>query len=288
MAIERKFIADNIRKLEVKEFLKKELARSGCGEIDIQRTPLGTRVVVLAQKPGLVIGKRGGAIRKLTNVLGKKYEIDNPQVEVNELDVPELNAQVMAESLASMLERGLHFRRAAYMTLRKIMEAGARGAQIIISGKITGERAKSVKFSDGYLKHCGEPARIYVRDASVQASLKPGIIGVRVKLMPPGVSLPDELEPTGLEAKVGVEGAPVKEEIEALAEVIEGEIPADEKEALKLKKLKPEKIKRKAAKKKKEEPTAEEKKSEAIEAEPKKEASEEPAPAVVKEETKEG
>lgn len=265
MAIERKFIADNIRKLEVKEFLKKELDRSGCGEIDIQRTPLGTRVVVLAQRPGLVIGRKGATIRKLTNVLAKKYEIDNPQIEVNELDVPELNPHVMAESIVSMLERGLHFRRAAYTTLRKIMEAGARGAQIVISGKITGERAKSVKFTDGYLKHCGEPARIFVREATAQAAPKPGIIGVKVKIMPPGVRLPDELELIGEEAEQRrIAALPVKEEIAELVEHIEGEIPVGEEDAPKVKKLKPEKVKRKAAKKKGE-PEAEKPAPQAVE-----------------------
>jgi len=161
VAIERKFIADNIRKLEVKEYLRKELDRAGCGEIDLQRTPLGTRVIINAQRPGIVIGRKGASIRKLTAVLKTKYEIDNPQLEVNELEFAELNAQVMAKNIASSLERGIHFR--TYTTLRNIMNAGARGAEIQISGKLTGERAKSLKFTDGFLKHCGEPAIEHVR-----------------------------------------------------------------------------------------------------------------------------
>ncbi len=128
MAIERKFIADNFRKLEVKEFLEKGLDRAGCGEIDIQRTPQGTRVIVYAQRPGLVIGRKGGSIRKSTNILKTNYHIDNPQIEVNELEISELNAKVMAKSITSAIERGIHFRRAAYTALRRIMEAGARGA----------------------------------------------------------------------------------------------------------------------------------------------------------------
>lgn len=248
MAIERKFISDNIKKLQVKEYLKTELERAGCGEIDIQRTPLGTRVIVHAQRPGLVIGKKGMSIKKLTDVLDKEFKIENPQVEVSELGVPELNAQIMAESIASALERGIHFRRAAYTTLRRIMEAGARGAQIEISGKLTGERAKSVKFMDGYLKHCGEPAILYVKKGYARAAPKPGIIGVKVKIMPPGIKLPDDIEFIEVEAK-GEEKKPVPEKLEELVEVIEEELEAIDEETVKVpKKIKVEKVKRKKKK----------------------------------------
>jgi small subunit ribosomal protein S3 len=248
LAIERSFIQENIRKFEVKEFLKKELERSGCGEIDIQRTPLGTRVIVYAQRPGLVIGRKGTSIRKLTNILKRKYGIDNPQIEVNELDVPELNPTVMAKSIASAIERGIHFRRAAYTTLRRIMEAGARGAEIEISGKLTGERAKSVKFVDGYIKHCGDPAILYTKEGQAQAMPKPGVIGVKVKIMPPGVKLPDEIEFIGEKEEVTVKAKQAKKEIEELVEGIEEEL--GEEEAPK-KKIKPEKVKRRRSKKKK-------------------------------------
>jgi len=246
VAIERSFIQENIRKFEVKEFLKEELEKAGCGEIDIQRTPLGTRVIIYAQRPGLVIGRKGASIRKLTNILKRKYKIDNPQIEVNELEIPELNPTVMAKNLASAIERGIHFRRAAYTTLRRIMDAGARGAEIEISGKLTGERAKSLKFVDGYIKHCGEPAFLYTREGQAQAAPKPGIIGVKVKIMPPGVKLPDEIEFLGKEEEeVKVKSA--KEEIEELVEEIESEL--GEEEAPK-KKIKLEKFKRKKVKKK--------------------------------------
>ncbi|RLG56601.1 MAG: 30S ribosomal protein S3, partial [Candidatus Hydrothermarchaeota archaeon] len=127
MAVERKFIQDNFKKLAVREYLQKELDRAGCGEIDIQRTPLGTRVIIKAQKPGLVIGRKGASIRNLTNILRKEFGLDNPQLEVYEIETPELNPYVMAKTIASALERGVHFRRAAYTALRRIMDAGARG-----------------------------------------------------------------------------------------------------------------------------------------------------------------
>lgn len=255
MAVERKFVSDNIRKMRVKEFLKKELEKAGCGEIDVQRTPLGTRVILKAQRPGLVIGRKGASIRKLTNILKTEHDLDNPQIEVDELEVPELNAQVMAESIASALERGVHFRRAAYTTLRRIMEAGARGAEIQISGKLTGERSKTVKFLDGYLKHCGEPALRFVRKGFAKASPKPGILGVKVKIMPPGVTLPDEIIFIEEEEKAkAMKKAKAGEEIEELVEDMEEELAGiEEGEVPKSKKIKPEKVKRKKAKKKKSE-----------------------------------
>jgi len=248
VAIERKFVADNIKRMQVKEYMEKELDRAGCGRIEIQRTPMGTRVIVDAQRPGLVIGRKGQAIRKMTNVLKKRFALDNPQIEVNELGVPELNAQVMAESIASSIERGIHFRRAAYMALRKIMEAGARGVEVSISGKLTGDRSKSVKFLDGYLKHCGDPAILYVRHGVATAFPKPGVIGVKVKIMPPGITLPDDIEFIEEERKAEVRKVEkAKEEIEELVEEIVEEIGVEE--GAPKKKIKPEKLKKKVKKK---------------------------------------
>ncbi|MFQ5974950.1 MAG: 30S ribosomal protein S3 [Candidatus Hydrothermarchaeales archaeon] len=194
MGVERIILGDNYRKATVKEFLEKEFARAGCGLVDIQRTPMGTRVIIKAQRPGLVIGRRGATIRNLTEILKDKYGLDNPQIEVNELEVPEFNAQVMAKNVASLLERGFHFRRAAYTTLRRIMEAGARGTEIVISGKLTGERSRMAKFVDGYIKHCGEPAEQFVEKGIAVATLKQGVIGVQVKIVPPNVKMPDDIK----------------------------------------------------------------------------------------------
>jgi small subunit ribosomal protein S3 len=251
VAIERKFIADNFRKLEVKEFLEKGLDRAGCGEIDIQRTPAGTRVIIYAQRPGLVIGRKGGTIRSSTNVLKTKYRIDNPQIEVNELEISELNAKVMAKSVASAIERGIHFRRSAYTALRRIMEAGARGVEIQVSGKLTGDRSKTVKFVDGSMKHCGDPALMLVERGQAAASPKQGIIGVTVKLIPPGVKLPDEIELLDKEKmKRERKARGITEDTEKLVEDIQEEIAVVEDGKPLSKTIKPEKVKRKAKKKK--------------------------------------
>ncbi len=207
MGIERIILKENLKKTTVKEFLEKEFDRAGCGVIDIQRTPMGTRVIVKAQRPGLVIGRRGATIRRLTEVLKDKYGLDNPQIEVNELEIPEFSANVMAKNVASLLERGFHFRRASYTTLRRIMDAGARGAEIVVSGKLTGERSRMAKFRDGYIKHCGEPAIQFVEKGIAVATLKQGVIGVQVKIIPPNVRMPDDIR-----TRKELEGETKKEE----------------------------------------------------------------------------
>ncbi len=207
MGVERIILRDKLKKTTVKEFLEKEFDRAGCGLVDIQRTPMGTRVIVKAQRPGLVIGRRGATIRRLTEVLKDKYGFDNPQIEVNELEIPEFSANVMAKNVASLLERGFHFRRASYTTLRRIMDAGARGAEIVVSGKLTGERSRMAKFRDGYIKHCGEPAIQFVEKGMAVATLKQGVIGVQVKIIPPTVRMPDDIR-----TRKELEGETKKEE----------------------------------------------------------------------------
>jgi small subunit ribosomal protein S3 len=193
LAVERQVISANIKKVKVKEYLSKELERAGIGEIDIQRTPMDTRVIIYAQRPGIVIGKKGTTIKNLTETLSTEYGLDNPQIEVNDLAVPALSAPVMARSIASSLERGFHFRRAAYSALRDIMNAGAIGAHITLSGKLTGERSRMVKFFDGYIKYCGEPAERLVLKGFAEAAPKLGRIGVQVKILPPGAKMPDNI-----------------------------------------------------------------------------------------------
>ena len=122
------------------------------------------------------------------------FQLPNPKISVAEIEVPEFNAYVVASRVSSALKRGIHFRRAGYWALSQIMEAGALGAEIIISGKVRTERSRSEKFRDGYLPKSGEAATDHVRKASVHVQLKPGILGVRVAIMPPNIVFPDNVE----------------------------------------------------------------------------------------------
>jgi small subunit ribosomal protein S3 len=202
MSSERKFVTENIRRVLLKEYLMKAVDRAGFGGVDVQRTPMGTRVTLITERPGIVIGRRGAAIKMLTNAIEKDFKFDNPQVEVQEVDNPNLNAQIMAEKLAFALERGWHFRRAGHSTVRRVMDAGARGCHVVIAGKLTGERHRTEKFKEGYIKFCGEPKLKFVRQGFAVAKLKPGVIGVKVEIMAPDARLPDETDVMTLEEAV--------------------------------------------------------------------------------------
>ncbi len=194
MSIVKRFITEAIKNVEIDEFLQKKLERAGYGGINLSKTPLGTHVVVYAMRPGLVIGRGGETIRELATTLEQNFKISNPQISVSEIEVPEFNARVVANRVASALERGIHFRRAAFWALNQVMEAGALGIEIVVSGKLRTERARFEKFRAGAFPRCGEPALRYMRKAEVHVQLKPGMIGVRVKLMPPDAIFPDKIQ----------------------------------------------------------------------------------------------
>jgi len=227
MAVERRFIEDGVRNARVEQFLVKELKRAGYGGMEIQRTPLGTQVTIYAEKPGIVIGKGGKVVRELTSTLAECYGVDQPQIEVQQVDNPSFNAQIMAERLANSLERGWYFRKAGGSVLRRVMESGALGCEVVLSGKVTGSRSRVQKFTEGYVKHAGEPSLSIVEHGYAVAVKKLGTIGVKVKIVPPGAQLPDHfevLEPEPV-AEMPVE-APVVEE-ELVGEETEAELEAE-------------------------------------------------------------
>jgi len=223
MAVERKFIQESVKRLKINETAHKQLERTGCGAIEVKRTPLGTRIKIYARKPGLVIGRKGKNIEDLTITLKETCGVENPEVEVEEVRIPELNPIIMANELKSSLERGFHFRRAAYSTLRRIMDKGARGAQIEISGKLSGTRGRQEKFKEGYIKYCGETAIKYMKTATVHAILKAGTVGVKVKITPPQKRLFDELMINKIEEKP-------KTEAEKGAAQVRGDVDAKKEE----------------------------------------------------------
>jgi small subunit ribosomal protein S3 len=194
MANERKFVRENAKRSLIKKFLLKEIEGAGFGGMSIQRTPIGTRVNILVERPGMVIGKSGAKIKELTDSIRTKFNVENPQIEIQESGSgSSLNAQIMAEKLAEALERGWHFRRAGHSTVRRIMQAGAKGCQVIISGKLTGERHRTEKFTEGHVKYCGETAKQVMDLGFAVAKLKPGVLGVKVRIMRPDAKLPDEI-----------------------------------------------------------------------------------------------
>ena len=194
MADEQQFIENGLQRTQIDEFFADELGRAGYGGMELAKTPMGTQIVLKAEKPGMVIGKGGKNIRKVTQTLEEEFGLDDPQIDVQEVEEPDLNAQIVADRLANALERGWYFRNAGHTTIDRIIEAGALGAEIVLSGKVTGARSRVEKFNRGYIKHNGEPAEEIVDKGVATAVVQLGTIGVRVKIIPPGAELPDDFQ----------------------------------------------------------------------------------------------
>jgi len=218
MADEQQFIENGLQRTQIDEFFQDELGRAGYGGMEIAKTPMGTQIVLKAEKPGMVIGKGGKNIRKITTTLEQEFDLEDPQVDVQEVDEPDLNARIVADRLANALERGWYFRKAGHTTIDRIMESGALGAEIVLSGKVTGARSRVEKFNRGYIKHNGEPAEEIVDSGVATAVMKLGTIGVRVKIIPPGAELPDDFE-----VHRGVEVEDYVPADEGVEELLEGE-----------------------------------------------------------------
>lgn len=191
MSVQKYFIRDNIKKAEIDSYLGEELKKAGYSKVEITKTPLGTRVVIYAAKPGMVIGRRGQSIRDLTQVFEQTFGMENPQVSVAPIEFPDLDPKVVASQIATALQRGIHFRRSAYWALQRMMAAGALGAMVTIRGKLTTERARYERYKDGYLPSVGDPVLKQVRHAVVEVQLKQGLFGVAVRILPPGAIFPD-------------------------------------------------------------------------------------------------
>lgn len=223
MSVVKHFITDSIKRTEIDEFLQRRLERAGYGGVTISKTPLGTHIVVYAMRPGLVIGRGGETIRELAAILEEKFSVSNPQISVSEIEIPEFNAHVVASRVAGSLQKGVHFRRAGFWALNQVMEAGALGVEIIISGKLRTERARYEKFRAGYLPKCGEPALRNMRRAEAHVQLKPGMFGIKVRIMPSDAQFPDRI-------KIAEELPPEEKPAEATAEETKAEEPSSEKE----------------------------------------------------------
>ncbi len=231
--IEKLFVEEGIKKVRMNEYFRKELERAGYGGMDIKRTPMGTQITVHVEKPGMIIGKNGKRIKKVTDEITKKQELDNPQIDVQPIAAPELSAQLMSNRLAKLIERGWHFRRAGRSTLQRIMGAGALGCEITMSGKLRGPRGRVEKMVEGYIKHCGSVAEEIVDKGYSIAQKKTGVIGVMVWIVAPDANIPDSFRMNVVkeEAVVKVEGVEKVKVEEVKAEKVELKVEgAEEKE----------------------------------------------------------
>lgn len=191
MAVEKLFVKEGIKVSEVEEFLRKRFEKAGYSHTEIQRTPLGTRIIVHVHKPGLVIGRSGRRVNEITEEIKEKFGFENPLLDVREVDEPFLNANIVARRIARSIEKGVNYKKVANYYLEKVIEAGAVGIQVEVAGKIGGvERSREQKFKMGFVAHSGEYAERLVDVGYTQAIIKAGIIGIKVKIMK---SLPKEV-----------------------------------------------------------------------------------------------
>jgi small subunit ribosomal protein S3 len=198
------------RNAEIDEFLEKSLGDAGYGGVDITTSPVGTRITLYVQRPGLVIGRRGMGIRDLTEKLEKKFNLPNPQISVVEEEVPELNPRIMCSRIAQTVVRGTAFRRAAIWAMNSMMNAGALGVEITISGKLRSERAHFEKYVAGVVPKSGDSADRIVRRATTDVLLKMGLYGVKVSIAIKN-ALPPEIEFKEEEKAIGGQQSPGQE-----------------------------------------------------------------------------
>jgi small subunit ribosomal protein S3 len=223
--------------MQINEYLRSELVRAGFAGVDLQKTPLGVRITLKTSRPGLVIGKGGKRIQEITDVLEQRFGLEMPQIEVEEVQEPDLDAQIMAERLAYSLDRGRHYRRAGYYILRKVMDAGAKGVEIKVSGKVTSQRARTQIFRAGTMTKSGQPAQEAVDKGVAQCIQKSGVLGVVVKIMRAdyktgdGVEINEEALNKAQKEKAVKLGKPIKK-LEVEEETIEGKIDEEVQEII--------------------------------------------------------
>jgi len=207
----RKAVQDGLFKAELNNFLMKELAEDGYSGVEVRRAPTRTEVIIMATRTQNVLGERGRRIRELTAVVQKRFGFNVGQVELYAEKVSSrgLCAVAQCESLRYKLVGGLAVRRACYGVLRFIMESSARGCEIIVSGKLRGQRAKSMKFVDGVMIHSGNPVNDYIQEAVRHVQLRQGVLGIKVKIMlphdPRGTMGPRNPLPDNIEIKEPVD-----------------------------------------------------------------------------------
>ncbi len=231
----RHFITRNLVKAKIDEYLAQHFYEAGYSKAVILQSGLGTRIHIYAERPALIIGRRGSTIRRLQKIFSEVMGLQNVQISVSQPDNPELDARVQAFRIVRSIERGFHFRRVAFAALRRIMANGAVGVEIKISGKLTSERARFEKYRAGKVYKAGHIVDELVDRAVAYARLPKGIIGVSVLIVKPGkpadyvrIKSPEEvadiIEELRGEAEEGELTGELKELIEQAPEApVEGE-----------------------------------------------------------------
>ncbi|KAK4687852.1 small subunit ribosomal protein S3e, partial [Tremellales sp. Uapishka_1] len=181
----RKFIADGVFQAELNDFFTRELAEEGYSGCEVRVTHARTEIIIRATHTQEVLGDKGRRIRELKALVEKRFKFPEGSLELyaEKVQFRGLSAVAQAESLRYKLLGGLAMRRACYGVLRFVMESGAKGCEVVVSGKLRAARAKSMKFTDGFMIHSGQPARDFVDYAVRHVLLRQGVLGIKVKIM---------------------------------------------------------------------------------------------------------
>ncbi|PIZ52127.1 30S ribosomal protein S3 [Candidatus Woesearchaeota archaeon CG_4_10_14_0_2_um_filter_33_13] len=214
--IEREFVAQKTKEYYIKKYVESKLNKVGVSSIRLKKIPLGEKIIIETSRPSLIVGSRGSNIKELTKALKKEFHLENPQIEIIEVRNIFLDANIVADRIASSLERfgTARFKGIGHKIMENVMNSGALGVELFISGKIPSARAKNWRFYQGYLKKCGDIAIQGVRKAQTSALLKSGIVGIKVAIMPPDVILPDHIEILDEPIQVVEEVAAVEKAVE--------------------------------------------------------------------------
>ncbi len=236
--IERDFVSRSKMEFQIQEFISDNLKGVGLSYTKLQRTPLGEKIIIYASRPGLIIGGGGTNIKKLTKQLKKKFGLENPQIEISEVENVNLISAVVAERIANALEKygTMRFKGIGHKAMADVLGAGARGIEILVSGKIPSARARTWRFYQGYLKKSGNAALTHVDTAYKVAKLKSGIVGIKVSIMPPNVRLPDDIKFKEPVIEEVVHPAAVAQEIKAEAAEVAKDSEIEQKAEAKEKK----------------------------------------------------
>ena len=257
--IERQILAEKTKEKDIENFILEFLGRLSCSKVKIQRVPLGDKVSVFTSRPGLIVGRKGSNIRDLTNVLKNKFKMENPQIEVVEIEDQNLDSASIAKNIVNTLERfgPKRFKSVAYRSIEHSLKAGARGIEIVIGGRgVPGERAKTWRFIAGYLKKSGDVSENFVDKHHEACNLKSGTIGVKVSILKPDVILPDDIkikadhqDKTILVEQIKDESEAIKKLAEKKEEKIKSGIKEVVEEKKEVKKKAKKEVKKKVAKK---------------------------------------
>jgi small subunit ribosomal protein S3 len=193
MSAVKNVVKNNFRNMELNEFLADALKDAGYGGVEVQKTPVGARITVFVTRPGLVIGRKGTGIKDLMARLEQKFGLQNPQISVLEVTNPELNPDIMCNRIAQLIERGTAFRRAAMWSLNTIMNSGALGVEVTISGKLRTERAHFEKHTLGVVPKSGDVAGHIVRTGITRVLTKMGLMGIQLRIASKA-AVPQEFE----------------------------------------------------------------------------------------------